>query len=391
METTNKALLTILAIIIIAISAYSIKNTLTDTFKTNPSILIDIRSNTEYYNGDSGKILALLTNKDGEPISATCYASITYPNQSYFIQNAATTPTTLGSYQLTFTAPDTEGVYEYTANCTIGTKTFYQGKSFHISNATNIILNTLSTNKNEVDQLLQNISTQITDSNTSIIQAQTNTNNLITSTNQSLNTFSNLTSENFQTIIELLQNFSNNQSIGNLSSSIEDLKNIVLQFQNDNAANFSQVINLLNAANQSINTNIDMTKQLIQQANNSINTRIDTLELTLTQQETDETNILLAINQSITQAINNINITLTNTSLNIYITTNDCLQGGTWLIQSTVTNQFGVPLSSPPINCQVTTNTWGTSSMTYNGALKLFQYTHTCDLQGNIAWTVDCS
>jgi hypothetical protein len=391
-ETLNKLLLTLVSCIIIAATIYSVTDGFAFAKNTPPlpEVRIDIRSNTEYYGGDSGKILALLINQQGNPVSATCQASITYPNQSFFIQNGATTQTSLGSYELTFTSPGLEGVYEYTANCTVGPKNYLQGKSFHVSNATSIILNTLNENQNEVTLILQNLSLQINESTTNLSTGQTTTNNLILSTNQSLSFFQNETTNNLQTIINLLANVSQNQSLGNLSTSITTLTTILLQFQNDTNINFTQVINLLLAANQSINTNIDMTQQLILQVNNSINQKLDLLLQAEQAEENTTLQALYSINQTIMQAINALNFTLSNTSINIYVTANDCLEGGTWLIQATVTNQFGVPYSQPPMTCTVTTSNWGLASMNYNGALRLWQYTHACDYQGNIPWTVDC-
>jgi hypothetical protein len=385
----------LLALIIIGATIYFATDgfTFTPTESSKPTFQIDIRSNTEYYDGDSGKILTLLTDLQGRPVNALCTASITYPNQSFFIQNGATTATSLGSYELTFTAPSIEGVYEYVANCTFNGRTMLAGKSFHISNSTNIILNSIKNGTIALEQAMSDYNISITNT----IQTEaTNTNNLITSTNASLSsqisTFSDTAQANFTQLLTAINNLNTSVTLNNLSTQITDVTLLIQSFQNQTQLNFSQVINLLLATNQSINSNVDEAKLLIQQANASLSTQITNLQLYLDAEHTSTNNQIQAMNTSINNKLDQILgfLNTTTSDINVYANANDCFVGQMWLINVQVSNQFGAPYSSPPMYCNLTTDRWGFTGMTYNGYLRLFQYTHVCDSEGQIAWSVSC-
>lgn len=101
-------------------------------------------SHTEYKSGETGQIIARLVNWQGDPIDATCLATIKYPDKTAFITNQTMTESSVaGDFYINFTTPTTEGIYEYQSVCnyTIGAspRSSSATNSFHLSPALNII------------------------------------------------------------------------------------------------------------------------------------------------------------------------------------------------------------------------------------------------------------
>jgi hypothetical protein len=102
-------------------------------------------SGTEYYFGEEGQVIVLLTNFVNKPVDANCSATVLYPNKTVFVNSVLmANQTSLGTYYTTFTVPMVVGVYEYMANCSIGNKNYVDGRSFHVSTADNITIEKLS-------------------------------------------------------------------------------------------------------------------------------------------------------------------------------------------------------------------------------------------------------
>jgi hypothetical protein len=123
----------------------------------NDNTYMAMVSHTEYASGETGQIVARLVNYLGNPIVATCYATIKYPDKSAFITNQSMTASTIsGNYYKTFTTPAIEGVYEYQARCYYGVGQHADAtNSFHLSPA----LNTISEVNQTVNYLKANLNT----------------------------------------------------------------------------------------------------------------------------------------------------------------------------------------------------------------------------------------
>jgi len=96
-------------------------------------------SHSEYWSGEEGQIITRLLDYQGQPyVDADCTMTVLYPNRTYFI-NAASATFDIDSYYYKFTTPDTEGVYQYRADCYYlnNTKSRSVMNSFHLSPALN--------------------------------------------------------------------------------------------------------------------------------------------------------------------------------------------------------------------------------------------------------------
>lgn len=92
---------------------------------------------TEYWSGEEGLIAVRLAKTTGKSQSlitgATCTADILYPNQTHFVDDVSMTEFGNGIYHYNFTAPETEGVYIYSVDCSKGSKDYYAMNTFHVS------------------------------------------------------------------------------------------------------------------------------------------------------------------------------------------------------------------------------------------------------------------
>ena len=76
-------------------------------------------------------------------------------------------------------------------------------------------------------------------------------------------------------------------------------------------------------------------------------------------------------------------------NINLDAQTFDCLEGTNWMIEVTATDNFGNYLSEDNINCNITTNLWGTASLVWDG--DSFDYEHLCIYANQtIGWGVEC-
>jgi hypothetical protein len=97
-------------------------------------------SHTEYGSGQAGQIIVRVLKFNGLAVTgATCDAEIWNPDKTSFASGSMTATSVDGDYYYNFTAPATEGVYEYQANCqfSIGAKNFNSTatNSFHLNPA----------------------------------------------------------------------------------------------------------------------------------------------------------------------------------------------------------------------------------------------------------------
>jgi len=103
-------------------------------------------SGTEYISGEYGQVIARLADKNGNPIeNASCFATILYPDKSYFLTDFAMQASAqAGNYYGQFMTPSVNGIYEETITCFYerhgNTETLKISSSFHVSPALNFIV-----------------------------------------------------------------------------------------------------------------------------------------------------------------------------------------------------------------------------------------------------------
>lgn len=98
---------------------------------------LSIVSKTEYVPLDEGQVISEFRNLlTRQPINATCYASILYPNKTAFItdQNMQF-QSGPGTHYINFSVPNVEGVYEYQARCEYNGINYTTSKAFHVSSS----------------------------------------------------------------------------------------------------------------------------------------------------------------------------------------------------------------------------------------------------------------
>lgn len=102
---------------------------------------LNILSNTEYFPGEQGQVVAEIRNSTGGMVNANCTVSILYPDKTKFVDaQSMSVSDGFGTKYYSFAVPyGIFGVYEYQASCVIGSKTIYSGKSFHVSKTGNSI------------------------------------------------------------------------------------------------------------------------------------------------------------------------------------------------------------------------------------------------------------
>ena len=141
--TTGTIATLLLCAIVIGVGTSQGKEVL-NTGALEDGVYFGMVSHTEYMSGETGQIISRLVNWQGNPIDATCKATIKYPDKTAFITNQTMTESTVaGDFYINFTTPNIEGVYEYQSVCnyTIGStpRESRATNSFHLSPALNII------------------------------------------------------------------------------------------------------------------------------------------------------------------------------------------------------------------------------------------------------------
>lgn len=118
-----------------------------------------------------------------------------------------------------------------------------------------------------------------------------------------------------------------------------------------------------------------------------VSTQVTNLDGDLVTHDSDIKSLLSSTESKIDLILTLLNITTT--SLNLQATTIDCLEGTTWSIEVTATDNFENYLNDNDINCNVTTNLWGTSPL--NWTVDSFDYNHECGYGNDtITWAVNC-
>ena len=132
----------IVALVVIALIGtafyidYAPSKEVPDPVPTSPpstEFSVGMVSGTEYMFADDGQVIVEVRNAKSEPLSASCTASIWYPDKSSFIAAQAMNTSASGNYYIAFPIPYVQGVYEYQANCTVLAKSRIVSKSFHVT------------------------------------------------------------------------------------------------------------------------------------------------------------------------------------------------------------------------------------------------------------------
>ncbi len=146
--------------------------------KTSSDVRIIIISETEYIPNETGQFIIRLSKPDTSPITnSVCYASVFYPNKTVYITNQTMSNSPIvGNKYITFTIPDTYGIYEEEVLCyvnvsNLGIVRIQSSSSFHV--------NPLAETINEINVTLNENYSNLTEQLKSV-------NNTIISVNQTL-------------------------------------------------------------------------------------------------------------------------------------------------------------------------------------------------------------
>ena len=252
------------------------------------------------------------------------------------------------------------------------------------NNLTREQINALNQTINNLQIGINNNFTNIQNALTNIITQNNLTQEMIINTNQTINnniqtTQAMITSLN-TTILEQF-NITNTNTINqitllqaNLTSQLEAMNQNMNQ-KCDNIINYLQ--NLTIMINQ-INLTTIETRNLAQQIWDYI---IGWLNITINQ-----------INNKIDILINMTNTTTQPTPLSITATAEEflnCITGSDWIIHAYVYGHYNEPLNNLTAQCNITTDIWGFSNMTYTPE-GYFEYKNTCPDPADWNWSISC-
>lgn len=116
--------------------------TVVEEVRMDGNAYIDFVSGTEYIANigglDEGQVIVRVTDYKGNPLNATCVASILNPDKSFYMFLQPMNQSSInGNYYKTFSIPTTSGIFEDYVNCTVtlGSQSLKVSKSssFHVS------------------------------------------------------------------------------------------------------------------------------------------------------------------------------------------------------------------------------------------------------------------
>jgi len=233
---------------------------------------------------------------------------------------------------------------------------------------------------------------------TLIEQAENNSNQDVLDYLASLNT--NITS-NFESINNsfdhtdsLITNISQQINFTEVLSSLTNLSTQVSSNHNITQQNITQIFNKLDGLNDSCTQNFNSLNSSV----SNLSTRVDNymvwLNGTLVEMKSEISNtenMTIIINQSIVWIMEQLNVSTDD--LNLIVTApSKCLADTNWLARAQVKDRYGNILSYlDDVECNMTTDLWGTSNMSYSFSEANFKYIHVCDPTATIFnWSVNC-
>lgn len=151
---------------------------------------LDFVSSTEYVlpRDHNGSTIVKLRDNKNDFINTSCYLTIVNPDRSIYLSSTLMSiDFTYGVYYRHWEVPEALGVFDQEVMCEVKGKNITQGKGFHVSNMTNILLRATES----LNQSLQSILNALncSSSNNSVLCAylQSINNTLLSLTNISLN------------------------------------------------------------------------------------------------------------------------------------------------------------------------------------------------------------
>ena len=316
-------------------------------------------------------------NQSYECLTSGCYESLFFEiNRWYFpalYQQFEVIQTILRNNNLLLILANINLTDSRLINFTISTNQTLQQILYEM---TQISINQTGINLTEITDYLTSMNNNIT-INLGDIQSQLT----------SISTQQNLTIAQLQAI-----NITINQNIIDTQTMITSINQTMLyQFNITN----TKIDNLqLNLSSQLNNLEINLTSQLNQILNYLIIINQTTIETrNLAQQIWDY--ITSWLNGTINQIEYKLDLLLnasniTTTPITLTATNNaPCITGSDWIIEATVKGNYNQILTNTSVWCNITTDIWNTSTMTYNNA-GYFEYRNTCPSPYNWTWNITC-
>ncbi len=178
-----------------------------------------------------------------------------------------------------------------------------------------------------------------------------------------------------------------NELVTNLSVQVDDGFDTIQQ-------NFTHIHEHLLGLNESMQDGFDELNISVSNFETKFDNYVVWLNGTLIEMKWEISNIenmTLIINQSVLWLVQWHNISTEDLSLSVEAPSR-CLEGTNWIVWAEVRDRFGVILSPlDDVQCDMTTDLWGTESMGYRYTQMKWRYWHTCDPAYTIFnWTVSC-
>jgi len=200
--------------------------TVVEEMRTKDNAYIDFVSGTEYIANigglDQGQVIIRVTDYRGNPLNASCQASILNPDKTFYMSLQPMTNSSInGNYYKTFTIPTTTGIFEDYVNCSVqlGSRNLKVSKSssFHVSPTL---------------VLFQNISNQITTLNQTVVDGDLMLNNTVNYVHQDILDNLNITEGNLNdTLTTIINNMATYYS--NLDMKLDNITSTILNSKDE--------------------------------------------------------------------------------------------------------------------------------------------------------------
>jgi len=240
-------------------------------------------SHTEYRYGEMGQVVVRLVDFQGDSISVNnCTVSILYPDKSFFVQDALMLDTgnITGDHYYNFTTPGgPEGVYEYQATCNYDpNKQKSATNSFHLSSAFGDVFANLTSISTDV----ANFRVEVAANFTAVLDSISNIN---------------VTAEVADVIVRL----------GEINATVAGIDSDLTLFISDTQSRLGEINTTLAGVDLAVaGIQLDLTA-----INTSLHARFDEINANLAANFTNIETLLYAVNTSIMEAINAIDVNLT--------------------------------------------------------------------------------
>jgi hypothetical protein len=184
--------------------------------RTPDNAYVDIVSRTEYYANETGQVIVRVSDGLGNPLTASCNASIVFPNKTYWIIDTSLSSSSItGNYYKEVTIPDVLGVYEYYFVCNVT----FSGKSQIVKKSATFHVSIAYQKFQEIIDKLNALNDTLVQMNNTIIQMNQTIMNEI-------NNLKNNMTLNFNYTNELILNISanNTNSTQDILNELNDLR-----------------------------------------------------------------------------------------------------------------------------------------------------------------------